>query len=299
MIYDGFIFFNELKLLELRLEELSEVVDKFIIVEATKTHSGQPKSLVYQENRARFEKFHRQIIHIVVDDLPENQDARGREVFQRNCIRRGLNNCRPDDIVIVSDIDEIPRATELARVCRELRFQDDVFSNCLHGLYNSLIGNRNFGLKKLNRSLRKRNPFAVKFQQDQYWHFVNCKREHPKCGPRLVHFRDFTDADTLRHSGYRVVENGGWHFSYMGGAERIREKLMAYSHQERNRPEFTDLKAINERINSGHAVWDVDWRFDFVPLDDSFPRYLLDHLDAFADWIKPIDTNKTAPAAAK
>jgi hypothetical protein len=299
MVYDGFIFFNELELLELRLHELSGVVDKFILVEATKTHTFQPKPLVYQENRERFKKFQHQIIHIVVGDMPEDQNARGRETFQRNCIERGLKGCRPDDIVIVSDVDEIPRATTLAQVCRELHFRNDIFSNCFHGIYNSLIGKRDFAWKKLDKTVKKRNPFVIQFQQDQYWHYMNSKRmEPPKCGPRLAHFRDYTSAETLRESGCRTVKNGGWHFSYMGGAERIREKIMAYSHQERNRPEFTDVNAINERINRGAAIWDVHWRFEFMPLDDSFPKYLLDHRDAFADWIKPVEDGKTTPAVS-
>jgi beta-1,4-mannosyl-glycoprotein beta-1,4-N-acetylglucosaminyltransferase len=299
MIYDGFVFFNELELLELRLHELAGVVDKFVLVEATKTFSNQPKPLVFHENRARFKQFQDQIIHVVVDDLPGGDDAWQREKFQRNCIQRGLVGCRPDDLVIISDIDEIPRATVLAQACRQWHFRDDLLSRCGHGIYNSLIGRRNFPSDKLNRSVKKRNPFVLKFELEQYWHFMNCQRvERPKCGPRLAHFRDYSSAEALRHSGSRVVKNGGWHFSYMGGAERIREKIMAYSHQERNRPEFTDLNAINERINNGAAVWDIHWRFEFVPLDDSFPQYLLQNLPAFAAWIKPVQAKNTSPSVS-
>ena len=299
MIYDCFTFFNELELLELRLHELSGVVDKFVLVEATRTHSNQPKALVYQENRARFQDFHEKIIHVVVDDMPNAKNAWVLENFQRECIARGLVNCRPDDCVLVSDLDEIPRATTVTRAAQELPFQDSIISNILHGTLNSRLVTRLLRMKGIRRFARKYNPFVLRFQQRQYWHFMNCKMARfLTFGTRMVRYRDFSSAEELRHSGYRIIENGGWHFSFMGGAERIREKLLAYAHQERNRPEFTDVKAIDERINRGASVWNADWKFEFVPLDDSFPRYLLEHRDAFAHWIKPTEGNQAGSAAA-
>jgi|ERR1022692_989649 beta-1,4-mannosyl-glycoprotein beta-1,4-N-acetylglucosaminyltransferase len=119
MIYDCFTFFDELELLELRLHELGDVVDKFVWVEATKTHSNKSKPLHYQENRVLFQAFHDQIIHVVVDDMPDSNDSWVLENFQRKCIARGLVNCRPEDFILVSDLDEIPRATTVAKVSRE------------------------------------------------------------------------------------------------------------------------------------------------------------------------------------
>lgn len=290
MIYDCFTFFNELELLELRLHELSGVVDKFVLVEATRTHSNQPKSLVFRENRGRFQEFEDKIIHVVVDDMPDAKNAWVLENFQRECIARGLANCRPDDIVLVSDLDEVPRATAVTQAVQQLPFRDNIFSNCLHGMLNSRPATRLFRLRGIRRLARKYNPFVVRFEQRQYWHYMNCKmvKRFLTFGTRMVRYRDFSSAEELRHSGYRVVEDGGWHFSFMGGAERIREKLLAYAHQERNRPEFTDVKSINDRINRGDPIWNVDWKFEFAPLDDSFPRYLLEHREAFAHWIKPV-----------
>ena len=90
MIYDCFTFFNELELLELRLNELAGVVDKFVLVEATQTHTNKPKPLHYHENRARFSAFHDKIIHVIVDDMPQSSDPWIPENFQRKCIARGL-----------------------------------------------------------------------------------------------------------------------------------------------------------------------------------------------------------------
>jgi beta-1,4-mannosyl-glycoprotein beta-1,4-N-acetylglucosaminyltransferase len=290
MIYDCFTFFNELELLELRLHELAGVVDKFVLVEATKTHSNQPKPLCYQENRSRFGEFQDRIIHIVVDDLPDAKNAWVLENFQRNCIGRGLANCRPDDWVLVSDIDEIPRATTVARVSRESQFRDDFFPKLAHGALNSRLAHAILHRRGFRRILRNHHPFVLKFQQLQYRHFLNCQTVRPRFsyGTRMLRFRDFSCAQEIRHSGYKIVEDGGWHFSFMGGVERIREKLAAYAHQERNLPQFTDPQFINERINRGTSLGGLNYELQFVPLDDSFPRHVLEHPEKFSSWIKPL-----------
>ena len=122
MIYDCFIFFNEIDLLDLRLNELDSVVDKFVIVESTETFSKKKKTLFFNENKERFSKFKDKIIHIIVDDSPEltktSSDPGGRwniEHFQRNCIERGLVDCKPEDIILVSDVDEIPRKSSIKK----------------------------------------------------------------------------------------------------------------------------------------------------------------------------------------
>ncbi len=290
MIYDCFTFFNELELLEIRLHELSGVVDKFVLVEATKTHSNQPKSLHFQANQARFDRFRDQIIHVIADDLPDATDAWILENYQRNCIARGLVNCRPDDLIMVSDLDEIPRATTVAKVSRELKFRDDFFSKLAHETLNSRVVKSIFHRKGLRQKLRNAHPYVLKFRQPLYRHFLNCRSVRPaySYGTRMMYFRDFSCAEEMRHSGYKIVEDGGWHFSFMGGVERIREKLAAYAHQEKNLPEYTNPKFIEERINRGAPLKGLDCELKFVPLDDSFPRYILEHQEKFSSWIKPL-----------
>lgn len=119
---------------------------------------------------------------------------------------------------------------------------------------------------------------------------MNCRVVQPPFGhgTRMLYFRDFSCAEEMRHSGYKIVENGGWHFSFMGGVERISEKFAAYAHQERNRPQFTDPQVIDELINRGAPLANLDHQLRFVPLDDSFPRCLLEHPEKFSSWIKPV-----------
>ena len=114
-IYDGFTFFNELDLLEIRLNVLNDVVDYFILVEGSKTFKGEDKPFIFDENKARFAPFLHKIIHIKVVDYPEvdlTQDdnitlAWAYENFQRNAIDRGLTDAAQDDVIIISDVDEM------------------------------------------------------------------------------------------------------------------------------------------------------------------------------------------------
>jgi beta-1,4-mannosyl-glycoprotein beta-1,4-N-acetylglucosaminyltransferase len=121
MLVDGFMFYNELDILELRLSLLDEYVDRFILVEAEVNHVGGPKELFFKNNIERFSKWTHKIIHIVVtaEEAPKDENPWSREKFQRGCILRGLEECIsvngsfhskvPDDsLVMISDVDEIP-----------------------------------------------------------------------------------------------------------------------------------------------------------------------------------------------
>jgi beta-1,4-mannosyl-glycoprotein beta-1,4-N-acetylglucosaminyltransferase len=139
MVYDTFIFFNELELLELRLNELSDVVDRFILVEATRTFTNKPKPLYYAENKHLFSKFNHKITHIIVEDLPESDNPWILERFQRNCISRGFNNMSDDDIIMISDTDEIPRAEIVKEVTNKLKSENknSLIHNIIHKIYKS------------------------------------------------------------------------------------------------------------------------------------------------------------------
>ena len=116
MIFDCVTYKNEDIILELRLNTLNEFVDKFIIVEATKNHAGKPKKLNFDIKK--FEKFQKKIRYIIVDDMPEKVNSFYynrrwwhenivRDIHQRNQIMKGLQDAHDDDLIIISDIDEI------------------------------------------------------------------------------------------------------------------------------------------------------------------------------------------------
>src|SRR4051812_8686559 len=184
MVYDIFPFFNELDVLDIRLHELDGVVDRFVLAEADKTHQNHPKPFYFEQNKQRFEKFADKIIHVKVTDMPDGPDAWVRENHQRNALRRGLAECKADDVIILSDADEIPRAAQVA----ELRDAP--------------------GIK----------VFAQKF----YYYYLNCLDvTETWLGSRMLFFRDLGEPQSKRLAPGTVVNDGGWHFSFLGGTEQV------------------------------------------------------------------------------
>lgn len=283
MIYDAFPFFNELELLEIRLHELAGVVDRFVLVEATRTHSNKPKPLHFADNERRFASFADRIIQVVIEDMPDSTDAWVLERHQRNCIVRGLDRCRPDDLILVSDADEIARASAVQETSARMRAARWMRANVVRGAFRSRPATT-----WLRKRVRKVNPFIWKFEQDLYSYFFNCvSQSSPRwCGTRMLQYRDFTTADEAGYSDYHTVKNGGWHFTYMGGVERIQQKLTSFCHREMDTPEFTDPNRIAARIAGGQDLFDRDDRYSFVELDERFPRYVLENRDKFASWIR-------------
>jgi beta-1,4-mannosyl-glycoprotein beta-1,4-N-acetylglucosaminyltransferase len=110
MLVDGFMFYNELDILELRLELLDRHVDRFVLVESEVNHIGGPKALFFEENKDRFSKWLPKITHIVMtaEEAPKDTNPWSREKYQRECILRGLEDVDPSAIVMISDVDEIP-----------------------------------------------------------------------------------------------------------------------------------------------------------------------------------------------
>ncbi len=260
LIYDGFLFWKEFDILEIRLHELAAVVDYFVLVEATETFSGISKPLFYAQQRWRFRDFADRIIHVIVDDLPAQADPWGREHHQRNCILRGLSACRPEDVVLMSDVDEIPRP----RLVIE------------HAHYAGV----------------------TVFVPSIYYYFLNCRGSTTYGGTcmlpygTLAQHRLAPQGIRLGHIGEvprQIVPDGGWHFSYCTTPTDIREKIQAYSHQEYNRPRFTDLHQIEAAKQEARDLFGRgEMSFQIVPLDDSFPRYVLENQTRFSHLIRAL-----------
>lgn len=292
MIYDTFLFFNEFELLELRLRELAGVVDRFVVVESPRTHSNQPKPLWFAGNRERFREFDSQIIHVVVDDDPTALAAwtpAGRSRFaiedhDRRSMSRGLKGCRPDDVILTGDVDEIPRAASLRSAVDRLRFQDSALSR----LWSAFLRQPVF-VNHARNLYRKWHPRVTVFEHRMYYYFLNCACVNRPWWPgtRMAFYRDFTSGYDLRRWGGRRVPDAGWHFSFMGGIDRIRAKIAAYAHQEYNRPEFTDPAEIARRIGPGKDLFGDGTELQWVDVDESFPSLVREQPERFAAWLGP------------
>ena len=269
MIYDCFSFYNELDLLEIRLNVLKDVVDKFVLAEATVTHTGQPKSLCYEENKSRFAEFADRIIHIVVDDFPKppegytlRQASWMRENWQRNGLARGLLDLKPDDMVLISDIDEIPSPEAIGQAlqCNGVVQFNQLFAN-FYVNYINYIRPFWFGTKALRYSKFTDDATYSKMKSTEY------VDENINKLPTLTKVR-FLEPNV-------VINHAGWHFSYLGGADAVLSKARSIAHVEYVNDQTNSVEFIKSMIDSGQDVTGCGYRFFAVPLDYRFPAYLL------------------------
>lgn len=251
MLYDCFLFYNELELLEIRLNELENIVDKHILVESTITFQHKPKPLFFAENKHLFEKFHHKIIHVIVDDSPTTSTWE-TEFFQRNAIKRGLAECKDDDIVMLCDSDEIPSPFAI-----------------------------NIYLNSPGRQLRA-------FKQLFFYYYFNClvngNWPHAKILPFSL-LKKYEDLQKVRDEKAELLFRGGWHFSYLGGVDRILTKIQSFSHTELNQPLYTNKERIEECMRRG-VDFIMPRQLEFVPIDERFPLYLRQNLNKFEHMVR-------------
>jgi len=289
VIYDTFIFFNELELLEIRLHELAQVVDRFVLVEATRTIRAKPKPLYFAENQQAFRAFRDKLVHIVVEDMPEADDPSRLERFQRDCARRALTACKPDDIILLSDADEIPRAETVREAARAHRFRRGPVVQAWHHLLKQRPVFRTF-----RNVFKKWHPFVKVFEQHYHIFFLNCVREgNPWPGTRMIHYRDWSTGGDMRHWKGARIKNGGWHFTWMGGADRIDSKLRSFSHPELDTPEFR--VRLNDALQEQKHFGGQRGRLRFEKIDGSYPSYLQQHPERFSDWIHKLQSPLPIP----
>lgn len=275
-VFDCFPLFNELDLLDLRLHELSGAVDRFVIAEATTTFAGEPKPLHFDRHRDRFAAFADRICYIVVGDMP-SAGASGwdRQWHQRAALMRGIADAAPDDVILLSDVDEIVRADALrAFVARPSA--DEI--GC-------------FALRHFN--------YFLNWECDQIW---------LRSGPRAVrrrYFRDFRSLRRVRGPSDKPLQDmmraldcwrlmgrpmrrvlmadAGWHFTYLGGADAVVAKDRSFRGSEK--PLFgADAAAEAARwIDEGRGIKIAgDARISIREIDSSFPHHLRTHRAAFA-----------------
>lgn len=272
MIYDCFQFFNELDLLKLRLNVLDPVVDRFVISESTVTFSGIKKPLYYAENRSLFKQFENKIIHNVVTNTPDS-DPFSRDSFQKNAVARALKDCVLGDIIIFSDLDEIPNPKKIKESLA--RFDSNKIYHFAQRLFYFYLN-----LEEVSGSLLS---FTGEFDGVRRKKWLGSKMfDFSMLKGRTIESTRFPETKAI---GVRV-EDGGWHFSYVGGdrkeasaAERVRNKIISAAHQEFNNEKI--LGSVDRRISEKKDIFGRRSKFKVVPVDMTFPKNLLDNLPEY------------------
>ncbi len=271
MIYDCFPIFNELDMLKIRLNVMNPVVDKFLIFEATETFSGLQKPLYYEENKDMFAEFEDKIIHVVIDYTPEG-DTHIRDTYQKNQGTKGLIGCNDDDVIIFSDLDEIPNPDIVKELAQNMR-QDRIYHFAQRMFYCYL------NMEEVSGNLLSN---AGDFDGVEHKQWIGTKMLSYK----LLRERDIKFGD-LRFPEWKEigirVDNGGWHFGYMGGhgekdlSKRVREKVVSAAHQEYNSKRV--LSQVTDRIKGGKDIFGRDAKFIRTEIDETYPRYIREHQD--------------------
>jgi beta-1,4-mannosyl-glycoprotein beta-1,4-N-acetylglucosaminyltransferase len=273
-IWDCFIFYNELDLLEIRLHELYDHVDHFVLVEATRTFVGKPKPLYFQDSQDRFSQFSDKLIHIVVDGLaPErtlrrtgdvDHEAFEREHIQRNAIVRGLASADRNDIILISDVDEIPKPCAIHKTKQILTAE--IARREEHGFQST-------------------QPPVYLFEQDFYYYYLNNQAINKKWYGTKATLNFQMLPQSVRTSKGPNICDGGWHFSFLGNAQQILQKIEAYSHQELNIDMFTGALKEGKLNPRSDLFGRRDHQFRPVEVGASFPSFIRGNTDKLSHLI--------------
>jgi beta-1,4-mannosyl-glycoprotein beta-1,4-N-acetylglucosaminyltransferase len=272
-VIDCVTYFDEDLILDIRFNILDNYVDYFVVVEATRDHQNNPKSLKFDIKN--FSKFEKKIIYLVQEDInydefKETNKAPDlnhfRDQSQRNYIMNGLKNFDDDDCILISDCDEIPRP--------------------------ELILKNFLTFKK----------FFI-FQQNMYYYKLNTQISSIWQGTRMCAKKNLKSPNFLREikskdkflynfkKRIKLIENGGWHFSYLKKPDDIIKKIEAFAHQEYNLESIKNIDYVKYCISNQIDMFS-NYRGNVknkslckVKIDSSFPEYIRNNQEKFSYWI--------------
>lgn len=259
MIIDCTILNNELDVLMFRLQEHNKFVDKFIITEAKKTHSGLDKELYYENNKERFSKFHDKIIHLIIYNFPEDVKINEQYgAYQRNYCQSLFNSYEDTDVVINTDIDEIINHKCIDRYNINMGIMALEFNNYYYYL-------NCYGGKWINGSISTIKDIKDKTMDE-------------------LRFNHHSNIGRRKYNNAGLITDIGWHFSWLGGEEAIINKYKAGSSWEGWNNQLLDKEYVEKLIKEKKAFWSGQ-QFDIVSIDDTYPEYIVNNQSLYQQYI--------------
>jgi len=264
-IYDCVTFFQESLHMELRINILKNVVDKFIVCESLYDHRGKKKKINFCKNN--YPEIKEKIKHIIIEEaFPEGNDPWKNQAIQREYILQHLEDLEGSDYVMFSDPDEIPNPERIKELNLKKKF----------GIFHQ-------------------NIYSYKFN-------ILNKNESPWEGTRICKKRNLKSIDWLRHKvlsknlkypfwridkekSIEIIEDGGWHFSYLLTPEQIANKFKSLAETSWDKEKFLDLEYIKNRIEEKKDLFGRGHIYESVKIDKSYPEYIIKNLTKYSEWI--------------
>ena len=263
------MYFDDDLVLDIRLNTLNEHVDHFVIAEATLDHAGNSKKLNF--NIEKFSKFKNKINYIIVEDIPKNVDdfkknwhpAHMRDQFQRNALERGYKDFNDEDLIMISDIDEIPNPKKISEFKIQNKYACFIQKNFQAKINRLNITEEKWPGTKICQKKNLKSPQwlrDIKTKKRKIWQIY--KEKEPQ-----------------------IILDGGWHFSFLKDFNLIKKKIKSFAHQEFNNEFFTDINQIEKRINSGADIFERKYEYKKINIDSQFPDYILRNKIKFKECI--------------
>ncbi len=293
-IYDCFMYFDEDLLLDLRLHSLDKFVKKFVITEATYTHNGSDKKLKFDINK--FKKFKDKINYIIVEDQPknilkfndsDNNDQKGeklilngmaRDYHQRENLKKGLTEALDDDLILISDLDEIPNLEELklSEINNNIIiFEQKMFYYKLNLFYKDFVWQGSKGTK--------------------YKNFISPQWLRNIKGKKYAKWRLDVFFSKKKYSNLIFIKNGGWHFTCLRTPEELEKKLLNFAHHyeyEQSGLAIKDLKKMmdEKRVMYDHTIDQKGFKWSgkskLIKIDNQLlPKYINSNLSKYQEWL--------------
>ena len=262
-ILDCVTYFDEELILELRLNILYEHVDRFIITEGKYDHRGNKRELNFDINR--YDKFRDKIVYLPVENFPNLNDPWKMLEYQRNYSLNEIKKYDDNDYVIISDIDEIPNPEKIIDFTnRKLNL----------GVFEQL-----FFYYKLN---------LLNISQSEWYGSKICKKKNLKSPNWLREYKikQYPWWRFDRPKNLKIIKDGGWHFSFLYDVDGIIKKISSFQHIEFDKDEYKNKETIIKKINEGKDVFNRNFLFEKIKIDEKFPKFIIENKEKYKNWIQ-------------
>ena len=263
-IIDCVTFFNENFIFNLRYNILKEYVDHFIVCESKYDHKGRKKELNFKPGK----NLSASKIHYIVlkEPFPEKNNPWQNQALQREYMLSNINFANDEDYIFFSDPDEIPKPETLNNF--NLKKKYGIFmQKCFNFKFN--LFNSFESPWEGKRVAKKKNLKSIDYM-----------RQKIKKKNLSYNFLRFD-----KEKNIEIFDNAGWHFNNIMNAEKISLKLRSFAHEEYAKDEYSSIETVNEKIKKGIDLFGRDHTYEKVELDESFPKFLIDNLEEFREFI--------------